>query len=42
VIAVVIAGAVGVWFVWMAIRRGELVHPWWMRRRVLTEGSSPR
>jgi uncharacterized protein len=42
VIAVVIAGAVGVWFVWMALKRGELVHTWWTRRRVLSEGSSPR
>jgi membrane protease YdiL (CAAX protease family) len=33
VIALVIATAAGVWFVWLAIRRGELVQPWWVRRR---------
>jgi membrane protease YdiL (CAAX protease family) len=42
VIAVVIAGAVGVWFVWMALQRGELVEPSWMRRPVVSEDSSPR
>ena len=30
-IAVIIAGALGVWFVWMAVKRGEVVEPWWMR-----------
>jgi hypothetical protein len=34
IIAVVIAGAAGAWFVWMAVKRGELVQPWWVRRRV--------
>jgi hypothetical protein len=33
VIAVIIAGAAGVWFVWMAVKRGELVQPLWVRRR---------
>ena len=34
IIAVVIAGAAGILFVWMAVKRGELVQPWWVRRRV--------
>jgi uncharacterized protein len=33
VIAVTIATAAGVWLVVLAVRRGELMQPWWMRRR---------
>jgi membrane protease YdiL (CAAX protease family) len=33
VIAVVIATACGCLLVWLAVRRGELVQPWWVRRR---------
>jgi membrane protease YdiL (CAAX protease family) len=39
VIAVVIATAAGLWFVWAAVRRGALVQPWWVRRRRLIGGS---
>lgn len=34
-IALVIATAAGIWFVWLAVRRGELVQPSWVRRRQL-------
>lgn len=33
VIAIVIATLFGVWLLWLAIKRGELVKPWWVRRR---------
>jgi hypothetical protein len=33
VIALVIATAAGVWLVMLSVKRGELVHPWWVRRR---------
>lgn len=33
VIALVVAGAAGAWLVWLAIKRGELVPPWWVKRR---------
>jgi membrane protease YdiL (CAAX protease family) len=32
-IAIVVATAFGLWLLWMAIRKGELVQPWWVRRR---------
>lgn len=32
IIAVVVCTVAGVWFVWTATRRGQLVHPWWVRR----------
>jgi uncharacterized protein len=32
-IALVIATAAGVWLVMLSVKRGELVHPWWVRRR---------
>jgi membrane protease YdiL (CAAX protease family) len=35
VIALAIATAVGVWLVVLAVRRGNLVQPWWIRRRRL-------
>jgi hypothetical protein len=34
IIALTICTAAGVWFVWRAIRRGELVQPLWVRRRI--------
>lgn len=33
IIALLIATAAGSWLVWLAVRRGELVEPWWTRRR---------
>jgi len=33
VIAIVVATAFGLWLLWLAIRKGELVQPWWVRRR---------
>jgi len=33
VIAIVIATLFGLWLLWLAIRNGELVKPWWVRRR---------
>ena len=38
--AVVIATAAGCWLVWLAIRRGELVQPWWVRRRRLANAEA--
>ena len=32
IIAVVIATGAGVWFVCLAVRRGQVVQPWWVRR----------
>ena len=32
--AMVIATAVGIWLVWLAVKHGELVKPWWVRRRL--------
>jgi uncharacterized protein len=33
VICLVLATAAGMWFVWRAVQTGELVQPWWIRRR---------
>jgi hypothetical protein len=33
-IAIVIATLFGLWLLWMAIKRGQLVKPWWVRRRL--------
>lgn len=33
VIALAVCIAAGVWFVWLAVRRGQLVQPWWVRLR---------
>jgi membrane protease YdiL (CAAX protease family) len=33
VIAIVVATAFGLWLLWLAIRKGELVQPRWVRRR---------
>jgi uncharacterized protein len=32
VLALVVATAAGIWLVILAVRRGEVVHPWWVRR----------
>ena len=37
-IAIVIATAFGLWLLWLAIRKDELMQPWWVRRRI---GSAP-
>jgi len=34
IIAVVIATACGCWLVWLAVKRGEVVRPWWVERRM--------
>jgi uncharacterized protein len=36
VIAIVIATLFGLWLLWLAIRKGELVRPRWVRRRALS------
>lgn len=33
VIALVVAGGAGVWMVWRAAKAGEVMAPWWVRRR---------
>lgn len=33
VIALAVCTAAGVWFVWLAVKRGELMQPWWVRAR---------
>jgi hypothetical protein len=35
VIALMMATAAGMWFVWLAAKRGELVQPWWVHQRAL-------
>ena len=32
IIAILIATAFGLWLLWLAARRGEVVRPWWVRR----------
>jgi hypothetical protein len=34
-IAMVLATAFGGWVLWLAIRRGQLLSPWWVRRRAI-------
>jgi membrane protease YdiL (CAAX protease family) len=34
IFAMVVATAAGIWLVWLAVKRGELVQPWWVRRRL--------
>jgi membrane protease YdiL (CAAX protease family) len=36
IIAMVVATAFGLWLLWLAIRRGQLMQPWWVRRRALS------
>jgi len=33
-IAIVVATLFGLWLLWLAIRKGELIQPWWVRRRL--------
>jgi membrane protease YdiL (CAAX protease family) len=35
-IAIVIATLFGLWLLWLAVRKGEVVQPWWVRRRRAT------
>ncbi|ROT95022.1 CPBP family intramembrane metalloprotease [Altererythrobacter sp. FM1] len=37
VVALVLAGAVGVWLTVKAVRAGHVVRPWWVRRRMARE-----
>ena len=37
VVALVLATAVGVWFVIQAAREGHIMRPWWVRRRLARE-----
>ena len=34
VIALVVGGAAGAWMVWRAVAAGEVMQPWWVRRRL--------
>jgi membrane protease YdiL (CAAX protease family) len=36
VIAITVATAFGLWLLWLAIRKGQLVSPMWVRRRAMT------
>jgi hypothetical protein len=40
-IAMAVATGFGLWLLWLAIRRGELVQPWWVRRRVAMKDRPP-
>jgi membrane protease YdiL (CAAX protease family) len=33
IIALMVAAIAGLWFLWRAVRAGEIVEPWWTRRR---------
>jgi uncharacterized protein len=33
-IAITVATLFGLWLLWLAIRKGELMKPWWVRRRI--------
>jgi membrane protease YdiL (CAAX protease family) len=33
IIAIVVATLFGLWLLWLAVRRGEVVRPWWVRRK---------
>jgi hypothetical protein len=35
-IAIVVATVFGLWLLWLAIRKGELMQPFWVRRRAAT------
>ena len=34
VIALAVATLAGLWLVWLAVKRGHIVQPWWVRRRL--------
>jgi|SRR6478672_2705088 len=38
-IAIVVATLFGFWLLWLAIRRNQLVAPWWVRRRLAREAA---
>jgi membrane protease YdiL (CAAX protease family) len=38
IIALTIATAAGVWLVYLSVRKGQLVQPWWVRRRTVSAG----
>jgi uncharacterized protein len=40
IIAIAVCTAAGIWFLWLAFRRGEVVQPWWARRRRLNASLS--
>jgi membrane protease YdiL (CAAX protease family) len=33
IITIIVATLFGLWLLWLAIRKGEVVQPWWVRRR---------
>jgi membrane protease YdiL (CAAX protease family) len=37
-IAITVATLFGLWLLWLAIRKGELMKPWWVRRRITRHG----
>ena len=37
IIAIVVATLFGLWLLWVAIKKGEIIQPWWVRRRRLSE-----
>ena len=39
-IAIIVATAFGLWLLWLAVRKGEVMKPWWVRRRQLTAQST--
>lgn len=42
IIAIFVATLFGLWLLWLAIRKGEVVQPWWItRRRRLSAASQP-
>ena len=41
ILGLLFATAVGLWFLVRAIRKGELMRPWWVRRRLAREQSRP-
>ncbi|WP_074428302.1 CPBP family intramembrane glutamic endopeptidase [Tsuneonella dongtanensis] len=42
IVAIVVATAVGLWLVVLAARRGHVVRPWWVRRRLARAGEAKR
>jgi len=40
-IAMVVATLFGLWLLWLAIRNGELMKPWWVRRRISSIRTAP-
>lgn len=41
IVALVVATAAGAWIVVLALRRGNIVRPWWVRRRLARDNVSP-